>query len=254
MRVSGHILAIALNTFRETVRAQVLYVLIGAGLVTIAVSTVLAPVALGENVRITKDIGLTTIDALGLMIVTFLGTTIVYKEIERRTIMVLLSKPIHRYEFVLGKFVGLSMTLALVVAVETLFLVVAVKLASGGFDPRLLGASAMAFLMLVTINAVAVCYTSFAGPMVAAFLTLATFMAGRLADQLADFATQQGLPALKVFFYLLPNLASMDVRAEVVHGVAFDWPGVALAVLHGLSYTTAALCFAVLMFRGRQFR
>jgi ABC-type transport system involved in multi-copper enzyme maturation permease subunit len=252
--VIGRVLAIAINTFRETVRARVLYVLALAGVLTIGSSALLSPLALGETDRITKDIGLAAIDLLGLLIITLLGTTIVYKEIERRTIVLLLSKPIARYEFVLGKFLGLSCTLAVAVAAEMVCVQLAVVLAGGGLDPRLAGAAGMALVALLTVNAVAMLYASFSGPLVAAFLTGATYVAGRLGGDLFDFAVEHGLPFLAYVFYLLPNLASMDLRAQVVHGIAFDPHQVGLALAHGLSYTLGALLLAVLAFRRREFR
>jgi ABC-type transport system involved in multi-copper enzyme maturation permease subunit len=252
--MTAHVVAIGVNTFREAMRARVLYVLLAAGVLTMSTATLMSPLALGEGVRITKDVGLTTIDVLGLLIITLLGTTIVYKEIEKRTIVVLLSKPIRRFEFVLGKFVGLSLCLLLVVVVETAFLEAAVLLTTGAIDPRLVAGAGMGFMMLITVNAVAVMYSSFAGPLVAAFLTFSTFVAGNLVDQLAGFAAQHDVAALRYVFYALPNLASMDVRAEVVHGFAFDPAGLGLAIAHGLSYAAGALLIAVMAFRNREFR
>jgi ABC-type transport system involved in multi-copper enzyme maturation permease subunit len=250
----NRILAIALNTFRETIRARVIYVLLLAGLLTIGSATLLSPLALGETTRITKDVGLTAIELLGLLIITLLGTTVVYKEIEKRTVVLLLSKPIRRHEFILGKFLGLSLTLALVVVVETVFVELALLLAGGGFDVRLLAGVGMGLAALTTINAIAMLYASFAGPILAAFLTGATYVAGRLGTDLFAFAAGHDIPVVGYVFYLLPNLSSMDLRSEVVHGFAFDPAHIGLALAHGLSYAAGALILAVVAFRHREFR
>ncbi len=248
------ILAIALNTFRETIRARVVYVLILAGLATVGSATMLSPLALGETVRITKDVGLAAIDLLGLLIITLLGTTVVYKEIEKRTVVLLLSKPIRRHEFICGKFLGLNLTLLLVVVVQTVFLELALLAGGGEFDPRILAGAGMGLVALMTINAVAMLYASFAGPVLAGFLTGATFVAGRLGGDLVDLATAQNLPALQYVFYLLPNLGSMNVRAEIVHGIPFDPTHLGLALAHSMSYVAGVLVLAMMVFRRREFR
>ncbi len=246
--------AIATNTFRETIRAKTLYLLLAAGALTVGTATLLSPVALGETVRVTKDIGLATADVLGMLIVGILGTTLVYKEIDRRTIVVILAKPIRRHEFLLGKFFGLALAIAVVVAAQGVFVQGALWLAGSPFDPRIWLGVAMTWMALATITAVAIFFSAIAGPLVAGFLTLCTFVAGRLVGDLADLATQHGLSGLEYVAYVLPNLASMNVRAEIVHGVPFDWPSVALAVVHGVSYSAAVLVIASMAFRTRQFR
>ena len=253
-RAASRVLAIAVNTFRETVRARVLYVLVLAGALTIGAGTLLSPLALGETARITKDVGLAAIDVLGLAIIVLLGTTLVYKEIEKRTIVLLLSKPLRRHEFIAGKFLGLTLTLALAVAVESSFLEAALWLGGAGFDLRVLGAAGRGCLARVPTTARPLPYAGFAGPLVAAFRTAATFGAGRLTGDLLELAALQHAPALQVVFYVLPNLASMDVRPQVVHGLPFDAAQIGLAIAHGMSYSAGALVLAVLAFRHREFR
>jgi len=250
----NRIIALAINTFREAIRARVLYVLIAVGLVIIGCSTVFAPMTMGEGPRITTDLGLTLIEVLGLLIITLLGTTIIYKEFERRTVMVLLSKPVRRHEFLIGKFLGMTMTLLLMVVVETLFVQAALWIGAGDPDIRIFWGAGMAFAMLTTLNAISTLFSSFAGPMVAAFLTFATFLAGKLIGDLVTFAELQRVAAVRYFYYLLPNLASLDVRAEIVHHMAIEPGRVVLALAHGMSYSAAALILAVLAFRDREFR
>ncbi len=250
----SRILAIAWQTVREAMRAQVLYVLGGSGLLIIAGATLLAPIALGQVRRIVLDLGLTAMSLIGLLVLTLLGTNLVAREIERRTVDVLLVKPIRRADYVLGKYLGLLMTLAVLVAAETVFLLVAVVLVSGTPEPRTFLGGAMVLLELATLAALVLLFASFAGPLVAAFLTVATYVAGHLVSDLFAFATAAGAPALAWAYYALPNLASFDVRPEVVHGLALEPGRLMLAVAHGASYSALALVLAILVFERREFR
>lgn len=246
--------AIAIHTFREAVRAQVLYVLGGSGVVIMGGAVLLAPIALGQVKRIVLDLGLTSMGLIGLLVLTLLGTTLVAREVERRTIEVLLAKPVSRLEYVLGKYLGLALALGFLVAAETGFLALAVLLSTGTADPRLLLGGAMVLVELLTLAALVLLYGSFAGPLVAAFLTVSTYVAGHLAGDLHDFAVAGGRPFLAGVAYALPNLASFDVRPEVVHGFPIDWGRLVLAVAHAASYAAAAIALAVVVFERREFR
>ena len=103
--------AIAVNTFREAVRNKILYALLLFALAMIVAGTFLGRLSLDQNVRIIQDFGLFSVTFFGMVIAVFVGVTLLYDEIQRRTIYVLLSKPIHRAEFVVGKYVGMLLTL-----------------------------------------------------------------------------------------------------------------------------------------------
>lgn len=248
------ILAIARHTFREAVRAQVLYVLSASGLVMVLGATLLAPLALGQVKRIVIDLGLTSMSLIGFLVLTLLGTTLVAREIERRTVDLLLAKPIRRADYVLGKYLGLASTVALLVLAQAIFLTVALVLATGEADWRPLAGCAMVFVELLMLASLVLLYGSFAGPLVAAFLMMATYAAGHLAGDLYGFAESADLPVLTWCTFILPNLASLDLRAEVVHGAPFDGWRILLALAHGVSYTAFALTVAVLVFGRREFR
>lgn len=250
-----HIFGIAMHVFREALRAQVLYVLGFCGLAIMGGAALLAPIALGQLRRIVIDLGLMAMSLIGLLVLSFLGTNLTAREIERRTIEVLLAKPIRRAEYVLGNYLGLALALGLFVLAETAFLSLAVFFATGVPDPRPLLGGAMVLLELLTLAAVVVLYGSFAGPLVAAFLTIATYVAGRLVGDLHDFAAATKAPtAVSWIAYALPNLASFDVRPEIVHGFALDPQRLMLAVAHGLSYAACALILAILVFERRELR
>src|SRR5260221_10127743 len=109
--------AIAVNVFRESVRDKVLYNLVVFASLLIGASYLLGQLTAGQDVKIIKDLGLAATSVFGLFIAVFIGIGLVSKEVERRSIYGLLPKPIHRYQLVLGKYVGLSLTLVVNVAV-----------------------------------------------------------------------------------------------------------------------------------------
>ena len=116
MRTVGHV---AINVFKESVRDKVLYNLVAFAVLLIAASYLLGQLTAGQDIRIIKDLGLASIGAFGLLIAVFIGIGLVWKEVERRSIYGVLSKPLTRSEFVLGKYAGLVLTLMVNVAVMT---------------------------------------------------------------------------------------------------------------------------------------
>jgi hypothetical protein len=159
-----------------------------------------------------------------------------------------------RAEYVIGNYLGLVLALALFVAANAAFLSLAVVLATGEIDLKPLFGAAMVLIELTTLAAIALLYSSFAGPLVAAFLIAATYVAGHLVSDLHDLAVAAHAPAFAWASYALPNLASFDVRPEVVHGFALDPGRLCLAVAHGVSYAACALTMAVLVFERRELR
>jgi ABC-type transport system involved in multi-copper enzyme maturation permease subunit len=251
MRAIG---AIALHTFREAMRAQVLYVLAGSGLLLIGGAVLLSPIAIGQVDRIVLDLGLTGMSLAGLLVLTLLCTTHLARELERRMTDVLLSKPIRRADYVLGKYLGFVLTLALLVAAETVFLSLALFTVTGEVLVRPLFGAAMVFVELSMLAALLLLLAGFAGPLVAAFFLVSAYVAGHLVLDLHDFAVRTGQPMLAALYYILPNLASIDMRPAVVHRAAVDPAEIGLALAHAASYAGCALTFAILLFRRREFR
>ena len=227
---------IAINVFRESVRDKVLYNLVLFAIMLMAVSFLLGQLTAGQDVKIIKDLGLAAIAIFGLFIATFIGIGLVSKEVERRSIYSLLSKPIRRQEFILGKYLGLVLTLAVNVAAMTAayYAVLAYMAwkAGGNFlpgweapalDPMLLKAVAMIFLQLMIVTAIALLFSTFSSPALATALTLALYVVGHFNADLKNFdAVVTSRPAAflaKTLYYTLPNLSPFDVKAQVVHAV-----------------------------------
>src|SRR5207237_9324739 len=172
--MATHILPIARNAFREAVRDRVLYNLVLFVLVLIVSAIFLGELSAGEEAKITVDLGLSAMLLFGVFIAVFVGVGLVYKEIERRTLYAILSKPIVRGEFLLGKYLGLCLTLLVNVAVMGLGLSLALVYVKRGWDPLVTciwPAILLLYVELIILTGVAMLFSSFSSPALSALLT-----------------------------------------------------------------------------------
>jgi ABC-type transport system involved in multi-copper enzyme maturation permease subunit len=250
--------SIAANTFRETVRNKILYVILAFALFVIGMTWFLADLSMGELTRIIVDVGLTSIHLFGVVIAVFLGITLVSQEVDRKTIYLILSKPVPRWEFVVGKAAGLSSTLFLTTALMAATLFAVHFLYGGKAEPGILVASAGIYLELVMLVCIATFFSTFTTSTLSAMFTLALFLIGHLSEHLVRFGGQSKSAAVRavssVLFYLLPNLEIFNLKNEVVHGQAR-----AIGALIGMSgyficYGGAVLLFACILFERKDFK
>lgn len=268
MRALG---TIALNVFRESVRDKVLYNLVFFAILLMGASFLIGQLTAGQDVKIIKDLGLAATSIFGLFIAVFIGIQLVAKEVERRSIYSLLSKPIDRYQLVLGKYAGLVLTLAvnLTIMAAALYAVLAymawmlgpgalLGLDAPAFDPALLTAVGLTFVELAIITAIALFFSTFSTPMLSAALTFGLFVAGRLSADLRNFNQVVDSPAAAALarglYWVLPNLAAFDVRSQVVHGQHISAGYLALTTGYGVMYIAAVLTAATVIFSRRDFK
>lgn len=262
---------IAVNVFRESVRDKVLYNLVFFAILLMGASYLLGQLTAGQDVKIIKDLGLAATSIFGLFIAVFIGIGLVSKEVERRSIYSLLSKPIERYQLVVGKYLGLTLTLAVNLAVMTVALygVLAYMAWMAGpsaaaawdapaLDPALLKAVALTFVELAIVTAIALFFSTFSSPMLSAALTFGLFIAGRFSADLRNFNQVLDSPTTTmlatVLYWILPNLAPFDVRAQVVHGQSVAAGYLGLTTLYGVVYICALVTAAVAVFARRDFK
>ena len=247
--------AIALNTFREAIRNRILYLLLMFAVGIISFAQILSLLTVGSEEKIIKDFGLASIDVFGVLTAVFVGVGLVSKEIERRTVYTLLAKPLHRYEFVLGKFAGLTLTLLINTAVMTLwfFAILAVK---GMFDIRLSVAVLLLFFQFVLVTAIAVLFSCISNPILSSVMTLAFYGIGHMLWSLellkGKLTGGAGRVLCDVLYYLLPNLGNFDIKGAVVHGQAVDAGMVGFAALYLVVYGSAVLFGACAVFQGKE--
>lgn len=262
----NRILAIALNTFREAIRNKVLYSLLFFAVALIASALVLGQMSLHEEARVTRDLGLGGMALFGVLIAIFVGVNLVYKELDKKTVFSLIPKPIHRYEFVLGKFAGMLLTLAVQIAIMSavLFAVLAVQGVALSEAGPVVRAIVLLFGEVTVITAVAVLFSTFTSPFLSGVFTLGIFLVGRSTPELRELihrlGSAAGRRALSGALRLVPDLhvfyvsgSMVDGHYVTVHGDYVDWSYVATASGYGVLYAACALALAVLLFSRRDF-
>lgn len=252
------ILAVARMTFTEAVRDRVLYSILFFALAMIASSALLVTLSVGGEGRIVKDLGLFCITLFGLFIAVFIGIRLVSREIERRTILLLLSRPVGRGAVLAGKFAGLALTLAVTVGAMGLGLLCLARILEGVWAPRLLLAVGYSLLELAILTAFAILFAAFSTPTLAAAFTITIFVIGRLSRDLMAFAAQFDSLALQAaasaVYYLLPNLSRFNLAGAVANDLPLAGATLFLTALYGAAYTAAVLLFAIAVFRQRDFQ
>jgi ABC-type transport system involved in multi-copper enzyme maturation permease subunit len=257
--------------FRESVRDRVPYTMVVFAVLMIAASFLISQLTAGQDLKIIKDLGLAAMSIFGLLIAVFIGIGLVSKEVERKSVFGLLTKPVTRTQFILGKYLGLVMTLAVNLSVMTVayYLVLfymdqsatpsmRAGWAAPALDPRQLVAVVLIMGELAMVTAVALLFSTFSGPLLSALLTLGLWVSGHFNADLRQFEQVVDQPAVawmaRGVYYLLPNLAPFNVRAEVVYGMPVTGSHVTLTLLYAAVYISALLLAAVAIFRRRDFK
>ena len=257
----GQTLAIARNTFREAVRDRVLYNLILFALLLIGSAIFIGELSAGQEAKIVVDLGLSAMLLFGVFIAIFVGVGLVYKEIERRTLYAILSKPIGRGQFLLGKYLGLNLTLLLNVVVMGAGVMAALMYTRRAWDPlavKIWPAILLIYLELLIVTAVALLFSSFSSPALSALLTFFVFAIGHFSNDLNALSnTAASRPAQWLFralYYVLPNFTNFSAITATAHGINPGPRVVVEATLYAVLYAGVLLCAAALIFRRRNFK
>ena len=248
--------AIALLTFKEAIRNKILYLLFFFAVGLISFSWIIGQLTVGDESKIIKDLGINGIHFFGVLITVFIGIGLVFREMEKRTIYMVLSKPLHRYHFMLGKFLGMAFTLFLILCslVAVFYLVLYLK---GDTTPRILLSFYMIYLEWLIITGITLLFSSFSTPLLSTMLTLACFLAGHLTESLlmlrSRIASEFTNAILTALFYVLPNLEIFNIRAQVVHNLALPSGFLGAATLYWAFYLTTLLLLSIAIFQKKDF-
>ena len=253
--------AIARNAFREAVRDRVLYNLVVFALLLIAGAIFLGELSAGQEAKIIVDLGLSAILLFGVFIAIFVGVGLVYKEIERRTLYAILSKPIGRGEFLLGKYLGLCLTLLVNVAIMGVGLSLALVYVKRGWNPlvaRIWPAILLLYIELIILTGVAMLFSSFSSPALSALLTFFVFVIGHFSADLKTLSQSAPSMPTRWFFaglyYLLPNLANYNAITAAAHGRSPEPSFLITTILYGVIYVGVLLAATTLIFRRRNLK
>ncbi|MFZ1919112.1 MAG: ABC transporter permease [Terriglobales bacterium] len=251
---------VAFNTFREAVRDRVLYNLIAFALLISAAAILVGEISIDVEKLVVINLGLTAVSLFGVVIAIFIGIGLVSKEIDKKTLYTVLSRPVRRWEFVVGKFFGLTGTLV----VNTFFMAIGVFLALLYVAHHLEKAdlpvvAALYFIVLefFVVCALALFFSSFSTPIMSALFTFALFAVGSLSDELRGFAHMAtGLKGalMTVCAYVVPNFSAFNIINQAAHGDGVPGRLILYNTLYALLYSTIAISGAVLIFQRRNLK
>ncbi|MBN2185451.1 MAG: ABC transporter permease [Candidatus Krumholzibacteriota bacterium] len=250
--------SIALNTFRETIRQKLMYlVLIYIGILLFSVF-VLSPLSVGAaKGKIIIDVGLAGISLFGVLTVIVAGSSLVHKEIEKKAIYSIVTRPVSRAEFILGKFSGIVFAMAPLMLSMVVVMAVMVLIGRGEVTVTVLLAAYLSMLEMVVMSAVVIFFSTFTSPILTSFFSLCFFVAGSLSGDLTVFANRFGGNSMKYFtkgfYYMLPNLKIFNLRHEAVHDLRFNSSDIGMTTLYALIYCAVILYFANLLFSRKEF-
>jgi len=244
---------IILNTFKEAVRKKLLFIVFSFSLLLLAASTVLVPLSLGEESKIIMDIGLGSISIFGILLAILIGSQLVFNELERKTIYFIISKPVRRETFIIGKFFGLLLTLTVVIFILIVWFYVILFLLTGLHPASLLISVFLSYLEIVIITAFCIFFSTFTSPIFSSLFTFLLFVIGRLAPDIQLFASKTGNPfahfSLQFVYYIIPNLSNFNVRGMVVHSETVPQNHILFAIAYAFIYTIILLVASSEIFR-----
>lgn len=251
------VVVIALNTFRENLRDKILYNLLFFALLLIGVSVLLADLTIMEHRKIVTDMGLAAINLVGVIIAVFVGIGLVSKEIERRTIYTIMARPLRRTQFILGKYLGLALTLLVNVSIMLPVYFGTLWAYRAPIHGALLQAIELIFIELLLVTALALFFSTFSTATLSATFTLALYVIGHLSTDLKGLAekSESGAvkTAMKAVYYLCPNLEVLNMKGQAAMGVSVAWSYQALASAYGLLYVALLISAACVVFQRRDF-
>jgi len=252
------LLAVAANTFRETVRERVLYNLVFFALLMTVSGLLLGHLSIRQDEKILKDVGLAAMDLFGTAIAILIGVGLIIKEIERRSLYPLLVKPLTRGEFFLGKFAGLAFTLLVNLAVMAAGLYLTLLATGHRADWRLLEAVYPMFLGLLLVVAFAMLFSTIASSSaLASVFTVAVVIVGRFADVIRNMReVLPGVPGWLAsgLFSVLPNLGNFDFKDKVAYGDPVSAKVLLWVTAYAIAYSGVVLTVGYVAFRRRDFR
>ncbi len=249
--------AIATNTFREAIRDRILYLLLFFAAASLIFSRLLALLTVGDRVKIIKDVGLASLSLFGALMAILMGTGLVYKEIDKKTIYTLLSKPLHRYQFLLGKYLGLFLTLLVMLSLMSLIFLAIVFAHTLRIEWQLLVAILYIFIEICLITAVAIFFSCFSTPILSSIFSLSFYLIGHLSWGLEAPISKMKPGIVKILaqiiYTFLPDLENFNFKTEIVHHLPLPSKAFLFSAAYGIFYIIFILALAVLVFRKKDF-
>lgn len=252
---------VAVNTFREAIRDRVLYNLIFFALLMIGAAILVGQISIGIERIVIINLGLSAISLFGLVMAIFIGVGLVSKEIEKRTLYSLLAKPIRRWEFLVGKYAGLVLTLAVNTAFMTVGLAIALFYVGHPFvgsDALILAAVYFILLEFALVTAIALFFSCFSSPMLSTLFTLAIYITGCFAGDIREFGDFTKSPVVKaitrVIYYLVPNFHNFNAITAASHAESISFSLLLQNTVYAVLYVAVLLVAASAVFSNRDLK
>jgi ABC-type transport system involved in multi-copper enzyme maturation permease subunit len=252
--------AITFNTFREAVRDRVLYNLILFVLLLVATAPLFGQISIGLDRLILINVGLSAMSLFGIVIAILIGIGLVSKEIDKKTLYTILSRPVRRWEFIAGKYFGLVMTLVANACLMAAGFYLALLVTAHGVqraDARLLVAIYFIILQFCIMTAITLLFSSFSTPIFSAIFAFALFVIGTFAEDLRNFAVLSHGPTkwlVTAAAYMVPNFSALNVISQVAHDAPISGSLILYNTLYAVLYSAAATSAAVLIFERRNLK
>jgi len=254
----GRVWTIADNTMREAVRNKVLYALVFFAVLLIGVGVVLSTLSYVEQERIIQDVGLSAIRLFSALISIFLGVGLIHKEVDRRTIYTIVTKSVARWEFLLGKYLGLVATVWMQVVVMSAAFLAVSWLTGAPIHPQTFFALLLTGGEVALLVAIATFFSAFTTPMLASFFTGGLYVVGHLTRDLKQLGSQSDVESVKlvsdVLYRILPDLESFNLTVEALHGLPVASSEVWSALAYGAFYVALLMVLASAVFHFKDFR
>ena len=264
------IIAVALNTFLETRRDKILYSFFIFAIIMILSSLVFSTLSAEQYHKIVKDFGLTAISLFSILISIFLGTGLVYKEIEKKTVYNIFSKPIERYQFITGKYLGIAITILVIMLLMSLIflgIVLLIQLPNKSFIEyyygglyfnELLAALYFEYLECLVVIGIAILFSCFTSPVLALLFTFLIFAIGRFSSDIKLFANEINNNVVSiisdVLYYTIPNLEKFNIRSEAVYGGNLSLELILNTTAYALIFSLILLLLSIVVFQRKEFK
>lgn len=256
--MNNTIFTIAKNTFRETVRDRILLSAFFVIIAIILFSLFIASISIDQSTRMIVDFGITAIYALQIFVAIFIGSMLIYKEIERRTFFLLLPKPVTRTQVVIGKCLGLTATTSFVTLLSTLALFAVLYIQSGQtfFQPILLSVF-LSTLEAVILILISILFSGITSPILAAVSTIAIFFVGHAGEIFRYIFMTTKSPTVELItssiYYLLPNLEKFNIRNDIVYGTTPSLTATIVIIFYAVAYASLLLVITQATFKKKDF-
>lgn len=253
-----NIKAIIINTYKEAVRNKIFYLFLVFGILFALSSRIIGLLTVGDRVKVLKDAGLASINFFCVLIAIFTGINLVYKEIEKKTIYTILSKPISREQFILGKFLGLALTMLVALASMGFVFFTFLLISGYGFDAGILLYFLLFYFELLILISLSLLFSSFSTPILASIFTISIYLIGQVTwtfNQFKELLRDSSLLfAINILYYILPNFRKFNIKSDVVLGMHIGAGEIFLALAYALFYIAVLLTLSILIFRKREFQ